>query len=99
VQVINGLKILFAPILPFTAQTLHEMLGETGQLFGRPKVETYQESSKSHVALTYDGRDAIGNWQLTEIPPGRELPPPTPLFKKLEPTIADEEIARLGRPQ
>jgi methionyl-tRNA synthetase len=99
VQVINGLKILFAPILPFTAQTLHEMLGESGQLFGRANIETYQEEGKSHVALTYDGRDAAGAWRRVEIASDRELPAPTPLFKKLEPAVADEEIARLSQPQ
>jgi methionyl-tRNA synthetase len=34
-QAINGLKTLWSPILPFTSQQLHELLGEEGQLFGR----------------------------------------------------------------
>ncbi len=61
VQAISGLKILWAPILPFTSQQVHEMLGEDGQLFGQQKVETYQESRKSHVGLTYDGSTAVGD--------------------------------------
>lgn len=95
-QAINGLKVLWAPILPFTSQQLHEMLGESGALFGQQKVETYQESTRSHVALTYDGAGAVGAWQRTEIPIGRQLPKPVPLFKKLEASVADEELARLG---
>jgi methionyl-tRNA synthetase len=98
IQAINGLKILWAPILPFTSQQLHNMLGQAGQLFGQQKVETYQESSRSHIALTYDGASAVGAWTRTTIPTGRHLPRPTPLFKKLDLTVADEEIARLGQP-
>lgn len=96
IQAISGLKILFAPVLPFTCQDLHEMLGENGQLFGRPVVKKYKERIRDHVALTYDGSEAIGQWERTEIPVGRKLPKPSPLFRKLDPSVADEELARLG---
>ncbi|HCB48039.1 MAG TPA: methionine--tRNA ligase [Chloroflexi bacterium] len=96
IQAINGLKILFAPVLPFTCQGLHEMLGENGQLFGRPVIKEYKENTRDHVALTYDGSEAIGQWERTEIPVGRKLPKPSPLFRKLDPSVADEELARLG---
>jgi len=96
IQAINGLKILFAPVLPFTCQGLHEMLGENGQLFGRPVIKDYKENTRDHVALTYDGSEAIGQWERTEIPVGRKLPKPSPLFRKLDPSVADEELARLG---
>jgi len=100
VQAINGLKVLWAPILPYTSQQLHEMLGEAGALFGVQKVETYQEPSRSHVALTYDGLGAVGAWVRGEIPVGRQLPKPAPLFKKLEPSVVADELARLGpRPE
>ncbi|MCA9934020.1 MAG: class I tRNA ligase family protein, partial [Anaerolineales bacterium] len=95
-QAINGLKVLWAPILPHTSQQLHELLGEAGTLFGQQKVETYQESTRSHVGLTYDGTSAVGIWLRGEVPVGRQLPKPKPLFKKLEPSVADEELARLG---
>lgn len=98
-QAINGLKILWAPILPHTSQQLHAMLGESGTLFGQQKVETYHETTRSHVALTYDGATAVGAWARTAIPTGRQLPKPAPLFKKLEPSVAAEELARLRAPQ
>ncbi|MFN2221175.1 MAG: methionine--tRNA ligase [Candidatus Promineifilaceae bacterium] len=96
-QAINGLKVLLAPVLPFTSQETHEMLGEEGQLFGEQRVETYQEESRSHIALTYDGSKAIGRWERSLVPAGRALPKPSPLFRKLDPEIADEELARLGQ--
>ncbi|MCL4867842.1 MAG: methionine--tRNA ligase [Anaerolineae bacterium] len=96
-QAINNLKLLFAPILPFTSQQLHTLVGEAGQLFGQPKLETYQESRQSHIALTYDAAAAIGQWSPQSIPAGRTLPKPTPLFRKLDPAIVDEELSRVGR--
>jgi methionyl-tRNA synthetase len=97
IQAISGLKILFAPVLPFTSQQLHEMLGEESQLFGEQRVETYQESNRSHLVLTYDGASAAGRWQRTPVPAGSQLPKPSPLFKKLDPEIVEEELARLGQ--
>jgi methionyl-tRNA synthetase len=96
-QAINGLHILFAPVLPFTSQAIHNMLAEPGQLFGDQKVENYQEAGRSHTALTYDPTPALGQWQRQDIPIGRHLPKPSPLFKKLEPGVIEEELARLGR--
>lgn len=97
IQAISGLYIMWAPILPFTSQAVHEMLGEEGTLFGSQLVETYQESQRSHLALTYHGETAVGSWARKDIPVGRQLPKPKPLFKKLESSIADEELARLGK--
>jgi methionyl-tRNA synthetase len=96
IQAINALKIMWSPILPFTGQQLHEMLGEEGTLFGRQVVRTYAESSRSHEALTYEGETACGGWERAVIPAGRTLPKPSPLFKRLEAEVAAEELARLG---
>jgi methionyl-tRNA synthetase len=95
-QAINGLKILWAPVLPFTAQALHEMLGESGALFGESQARQFDEATRSHLALTYDDGLAVGRWGRTLIPAGRPLPEPRPLFKKLEPELAEQELARLG---
>lgn len=97
IQAINALKLMWAPILPFTSQALHEMLGEEGTIFGEQQVETFTESTRSHIALTYHGDQAIGTWERVEIPSDRQLPKPKPLFKKLDPSIANEELSRLGR--
>ena len=96
-QAISGLKVLWAPILPFTSQTLHELLGESGTLFGEQVVEEYAESSKTHRGLTYKGETAVGQWSRTEIPIGRILPKPQPLFKKLDQAVVEDELARLGQ--
>ncbi len=97
IQAINALKLFWAPILPFTSQRLHEMLGEAGTLFGDQVVETYQESTRSHIGLTYKNGLESNIWQRTDIPVGRQLPKPQPLFKKLDPSVVADELARLGQ--
>jgi len=94
-RVIDNLKILFAPFLPHTCQQLHEFLGYDGQLFGRQYTETLTETVREHVALCYDNSQAIGRWLPSQLAAGQALRQPAALFKKLEPEIAEQEMARL----
>jgi methionyl-tRNA synthetase len=104
-RVIDNLKVLLAPFLPFTAERLHSYLGYEGHLFGEQVIKTYQEGERSHSALTYDGSRATGRWQPSQLPPGQPLREPAPLFKKLgknaeeEQQIVASERARLGQPR
>jgi methionyl-tRNA synthetase len=94
-RAVDSLKTILAPILPHTAQQLHEYLGYEGQLFGTQHVVEYQEETRSHQALTYGHSGAIGTWALSELPAGQALRPPAPLFKKLDESVVEEEYARL----
>ncbi|HSR34060.1 MAG TPA: hypothetical protein VLY63_26125 [Anaerolineae bacterium] len=97
----DNLKPILAPILPHTpvlarrTQKLHEYLGYEGQLFGTQHVVEYQEEARSHQALTYDHRGAIGTWTKSDLPPGQVLRAPAPLFRKLDESVIEEEYARL----
>jgi len=95
IQALSALKVMWSPVIPFSSQKLHEMLGEEGQLFGTQQRETYEESAHSHVGLTYDGKTAVGKWERAIIPAGRQLPKPKPLFKRLETAVVEEEMDRL----
>lgn len=95
-RVIDNLKVLLAPFLPFSSQRLHHFLGYEGQLFGDLTIQTYQESGRAHSALTYEPEKATGRWEPSQLPAGQELRKPTPLFRKLEPEIVAEERERLG---
>jgi methionyl-tRNA synthetase len=94
-RVVDNLKTILAPILPHTAQKLHEYLGYDGQLFGTQHAVEYQEETRSHQALTYDHSGAIGTWTKSQLPPGQALRKPAPLFKKLDESVIEEEYARL----
>ncbi len=101
-RVIDNLKILLAPFLPFTAERLHGYLGYEGQLFGDQEIAEFHESSRDHGGLIYDASKAMGRWEPSQLPPGQVLREPAPLFKKLGSTPAEEaeivesERARLG---
>jgi methionyl-tRNA synthetase len=94
-QVIDNLKTLFAPFLPHTCQRVHEYLGYDGQLFGRQFTESFAEDEQEHVALCYDNSQAVGTWKPSQLASGQSLRQPAPLFKKLEPEVAEQELARL----
>jgi methionyl-tRNA synthetase len=94
-RAIDNLKTILAPILPHTAQKLHEYLGYEGQLFGTQHMVEYQEETRSHTALTYDHSGAIGTWAPSTLPAGQALRAPAPLFKKLDESVIEEEYARL----
>jgi methionyl-tRNA synthetase len=94
-RAIDNLKTILAPILPHTAQKLHEYLGYEGQLFGTQHVVEYEEETRSHSALTYDHTGAIGTWAKSELPAGQALLAPAPLFRKLDESVVEVEYARL----
>jgi methionyl-tRNA synthetase len=94
---VDSLKTLFAPFLPFTSQTVHELLGYEGALVGRLEFATVtEEDGSTHEVLTGAYGGGTGSWAPSELPPGRRLQEPRPLFRKLPPETADEELARLG---
>jgi methionyl-tRNA synthetase len=94
-KVIDSLKTLLTPFLPFTCQKLHEYLGYEGSIIGTLGTETLTEETRSHLALRYDASELCGTWAPSELASGQALHKPKPLFKKLDVKIAEEEIARM----
>jgi methionyl-tRNA synthetase len=99
-KAIDSLKILFAPVLPFTSQRLHEFFAYETPLFGEQYTETVKDTLGEHTVLRYRevGQDSISSyWKPSDLKPGQKLSQPGPLFKKLEEKVAEEERARLGK--
>ncbi len=95
-RVIDSLKLLLAPFLPFSSERLHQYLGYEGQLFGELAIQTYHEANQSHGALTYDPAKATGSWEPSQLPAGQILRRPAPLFKKLDEEVVEQERQRLA---
>ncbi|MBA3945425.1 MAG: methionine--tRNA ligase [Herpetosiphonaceae bacterium] len=95
-QAVDSLKIIFCPFLPFSSQALHEQLGYTSVIAGPLEIHEQIESNGAHhLVLTCEPASWTGRWQPSELPAGQLLPAPNPLFRKLEPGVVQEEVARL----
>ena len=84
-RAVDNLKIIFSPFLPFSSQTLHELLGYEGWIAGPLDFRTVEEDGASHRVLTGDYASWVGRWAPSELPPGQTLAEPKPLFRKLDP--------------
>ncbi len=98
-RVIDNLKVMFYPFLPFSANELHRQLGYEGDLLGTIKIETFHESTRSHQAAVYVPGKHAQKWAPSQLPPGQRLGEPKALFKKLDEKVAEEERAKLGKPR
>ena len=96
---IDNLKLLFTPFLPFSSQTLHELLGYDDVIAGPLRFEEIEEEGgPPHVVLTGDYETWAGRWEPTELPPGQVLREPRPLYTKLDPDqVVADELARMQR--
>jgi methionyl-tRNA synthetase len=97
-HVIDSLKTLLAPIIPFSSEELQSGFGRKGRLFGTQRIEQRSDALGSRPVLVYDPSGAVGKWEPSRLEPGRPLAEPKPLFRKLLPEIVDQERARLGKP-
>lgn len=96
-RIVDSLKILLLPFLPFSAQRLHELLGYDDVIAGPLEFETVTEGdADEHVVLTGRYEDWAGNWKPSELPAGQALRKPEPLFAKLDAEqVVAEELARM----
>ena len=95
-RIVDSLKAIFTPFLPFSSQKLHELLGYEGFIAGPLEFrEIEEEGEDRHTILTGDYSGWIGRWEPSELPAGQNLREPEPLFRKLEPSIVADELARL----
>ena len=111
-KAIDSLKVMFAPFLPFTCEKLHGFFGYETPLFGEQYTESVKDSLGEHTVLRYRApvlsgglssakgvsKPAVkGQWKPSELQPGKKLNQPSPLFKKLEESVIEEERDRLGK--
>jgi methionyl-tRNA synthetase len=78
------------------ARALYTVIGAIGAL--RTALYPYLPFTcqRLHEFLGEGGAIEAGGWRFHLPPPGRPLRPPEPLFKKLDPAVAEQEEARLG---
>jgi methionyl-tRNA synthetase len=96
-QAVSDCNTLLAPFLPHSAQQVHELLGRDGVLAPAPELREVDDldGGPSYPILTGD-YDTGAGWGRSAIQPGTPVAPPTPLFAKLDPSVVDEELARMA---
>jgi methionyl-tRNA synthetase len=98
-QVVDDCKTLLTPFLPSSSSKVYALLGGEGEWAPMPEVVEVDEPTaiggSSYPVITGDYRGG-GRWESVPLPAGRPLAAPTPLFRKLDESIVDEELARLA---
>ncbi len=95
---VDNLKTLFAPFLPFSSQKVHELLGYGGFIAGPLELrEVGADEEDPHEILTGAYETWTGSWEPSNLPAGQAIREPEPLFRKLDPSVVDEELLRMER--
>src|ERR1700761_6911035 len=95
-QVVDDAKTLLTPFLPRSSGQVHEMLGGTGTWSEMPRVEEVDEAGGPSYPVITGTYDSTPRWAPVPLRAGTPLAAPKPLFAKLDTSMVDEELARLG---
>ncbi|GIE27826.1 methionine--tRNA ligase [Actinoplanes italicus] len=96
-QVISDANTLLTPFLPHSAQKVFELLGGEGVHAPMPRIEEVEDldGGPGYPILTGDYTTGA-RWESVPITAGTPLAAPKPVFRKLDPSVVEEELARLG---
>jgi methionyl-tRNA synthetase len=96
-QVVSDCNVLLTPFLPHSAQKIHELLGGTGVHAPMPEIREVNDldGGPGYPIITGDYTGGA-RWESVPLEVGRALAPPKPVYKKLDPSIVEEELARLA---
>ncbi len=95
-QVVDDCNRLLAPFLPHSAQRIHEALGRSGAISPGPEIREVDDldGGLGYPILTGDYAEQSA-WSRQPVVAGTPLASPTPIFTKLDPSVVDDELARL----
>ena len=95
-QLVDDAKALLTPFLPGSSQTVDAMLGGTAPWSGQPELREVDDldGGPSYPVLMGDYKTAAV-WASVPIRVGQPMATPTPLFTKLDPSVVDDELARM----
>ncbi len=95
-QLVDDAKTLLTPFLPRSSQQVYAMLGGEGTWSDMPHVEEVDEDGAPSYPVITGRYGAAARWSSVPLRPGTPLAAPAPLFAKLDTSVVDEELARLG---
>jgi methionyl-tRNA synthetase len=96
-QAISDLNTLLTPFLPHSAQQVHELLGGTGVHAPMPSIVEVDDLDGGPGYPVLTGDYTVGaRWESVPLVAGTPLAAPKPVFRKLDPSVIEEELERLG---
>jgi methionyl-tRNA synthetase len=95
-QAISDCTTLLSPFLPHSSNQVHAAMGGLGVIAPMPSVEEVDDldGGESYPIITGD-YTSTPPWQSRPITVGAPIAKPSPIFTKLDPSVVDEELARL----
>ena len=96
-QAVADCNLILAPFLPHSANAIDETMGGVGDIAPMPVIEEVDDldGGPSYPILTGD-YSTIAKWERAPIKVGAPITKPAPVFTKLDPSVVEEELARLG---
>jgi methionyl-tRNA synthetase len=101
-QCVSDCNTLLAPFLPHAANQVHRVLGGEDEFMPMPRAEQVEELEPdngagltSYPVITGD-YSTTPAWASRPVAVGTKVDKPTPVFTKLDPSVVDDELARLG---
>lgn len=96
-QAVADCNLLLSPFLPHSANAVDAVLGGPGDVAPMPEIREVEDldGGPPYPILTgeYSGFPA---WRRRPVVPGTPVEKPTPVFTKLDPSVVEEELARLA---
>ena len=96
-QCVTDLNLVLAPFLPFSANAVDAAYGGAGDVAPMPELRETEDldGGPGYPILTGD-YTGVPAWRRRPLVVGTPIAKPTPVFTKLDPSVVDEELARLG---
>src|SRR5699024_10415937 len=95
-QAVTDLNTMLAPFLPFSANAVQESLGGQRQRASLPRIEAVEElDARTRSAVVISESADVRAWEHRPVTVGPPVSKRTPVFVKLAPAIAEEELERL----
>jgi methionyl-tRNA synthetase len=98
VQAVADCNLLLAPFLPHSANAVDRVLGGPGDVAPMPEIREVDDldGGPGYPVITGDYSGAPA-WARRAVVAGTRVSRPTPVFTKLDPSVVDDELARLSR--
>ena len=102
-QCVLDCNVLLAPFLPHSSNKVWATFGGEGEFMPMPRIEHVQDLDPDDGAgidtypIITGEYSGTPRWERRPVQVGAKVEKPTPIFTKLDPSVVDEELARLGK--